>query len=178
MKEILGIILFFGIALAGVWFIPGLWRTQETKQSGQPSIMELKNVALDIVQQEQNRVEQEVAEGTSAQTVSENQKSDSVASKPTDPAKLVVKVLNGGAAPGSAGKVAQILKTAGFKLTTAGDSKGDYTGVTVYYQSANKADAEVVKVALIKTHPQTMTQAADATKVETGKAPVVVILGK
>lgn len=174
MKEILGILIFFAIIIVGAVWLPGFWHARELRDAKQTSILDLKNVAFDAAEQAKEQAEQVAAEAE-REAVKSN---EAPVAPATDPAKLVVKVLNGGAPGGSAGKAAQILKTAGFKLTTAGDAKGDYVGVIVYYQSAGKADADAIKAALAKTYPNVKTQVETDAKKETASAAIVVVTGK
>lgn len=89
-----------------------------------------------------------------------------------------IKVLNGGAAKGSAGTAADLLKKDGFTKVTTGNTASDYVGVVVYFGSTVESEAEAVKNFLIKTYPKVMTKAAIKENKETTQASLVVILGK
>lgn len=174
MKELLGIIIFFAVIIAGAVWLPGVWHARELERTTQSSIMDLKDVAIESVGKEESRVADDMAQAEGDTTA----KNETPLAPATDPAKLVIKVLNGGAAGGSAGKLAQVLRSAGFKLVTAGDSKSDYAGVTVYYQSAGKADADAVKATLTKAYPSVEERVETDMKKETASAAIVVVVGK
>lgn len=89
-----------------------------------------------------------------------------------------IKVLNGGAAKGSASVAADILKKDGCTKVTTGNTTSDYVGVTVYFLSAFEQEAGVVKNFLIKTYPKVTTKVAPKENKETTQASLVVILGK
>ncbi len=93
--------------------------------------------------------------------------------------KIAIKVLNGGAAKGSASVYADILKGAGYTSVTAGNSAGDYTGVSVYYaQAGTQANAEAVKAALSKKAPNAEVRIGVANSADTGSSAITVIVGK
>jgi cbb3-type cytochrome oxidase subunit 3 len=171
MKDVAGTLVFLIVVLAGVWFLPTWWRDRQAVKSNQPSITALRDEVVQAVSAEADRVTQAVEEKSSEVITS-------VPVKTTDTAKLSLKVLNGGAVKGSAGKAVQTLKSAGYALAVQGDAKGDYTGVTVYYREGSQADAEQVKQALIKDYPNATTQIVTDSKHETALTPVVVMLGK
>lgn len=89
-----------------------------------------------------------------------------------------VKVLNGGAAKGSAGTVAESLKKAGFTKVTSGNALKDYTGVTVYYAAGLDKEAQSLKMEVAKTYPKAEAKAALKDNAETTQANLTVILGK
>lgn len=89
-----------------------------------------------------------------------------------------IHVLNGGAAKGSAGTAAELLKKNGYTKTIIGNTLNDFSGVVVYFSSGKEKEAGQVKLDLIKTYPTISTKPADTTKKETALAPLVLILGK
>ena len=92
-------------------------------------------------------------------------------------AKVAVLVLNAGGAKGSAGKVADALKQAGFSLAKTGNaSVFTYTGITVYYSDeASKAGADAIATALKKDFPSVNVKKASAT--DEKKEKIVVMVG-
>lgn len=98
--------------------------------------------------------------------------------KEPDKATLQVTVMNGGSAAGSAAKATDILKKAGFSKAETGNADGNYTGVTVYYKTDSQQAAQLVRDALSTTYKNAVISPEDTKKPETGKTPVVVILGK
>lgn len=96
-----------------------------------------------------------------------------------DPLTTDIRVLNGGSFGGSAGKVADKLKTGKFVKVTTGNTAGKYVGMTVYYLDGYTSAADAVRTALAATYPKGMTAAADAAKVpESVSASIVVVLGR
>ncbi len=89
-----------------------------------------------------------------------------------------IKVLNGGAAKGSAGIVTELLKKEGFIKAVAGNALGNYVGTVVYFAPALEQEAQKVKVVLMKTYPTVETKPAVSNNKETSQAPLTVILVK
>lgn len=92
--------------------------------------------------------------------------------------KLEVSVLNGGAAKGSAGVLADFLKKEGYLKTDMGNTQKDYTGVTIYYAAGLEKEVEAVKASVAKKYPQVKILPADSRNKETSVSQVTVILGK
>ena len=182
MKEVLGVIIFFAVILAGVWFAPVWWRAHQVKTSGQPSIVTLSDTARKLISAEETH-----GTGVPGDAANENQTPTtppSIIATPTntsktDITKLAIKVMNGGAMKGSAAKALEIVKNAGYAAATVGNATGDYTGVSVYYAKLeNKADAEALRILLSKTYSNPTTQAVADSQSETASAPIVVMVGK
>jgi hypothetical protein len=95
-----------------------------------------------------------------------------------DKKAMVVKVLNGGAAKGSASTFTETLKKAGYASATFGNSFGNYTGVTVYYGAGRKAEGEALVVDVQKTYPKAVAKEAPQGDRDAAAAAFVVILGK
>lgn len=89
----------------------------------------------------------------------------------------VVRVLNGGAAKGSAGKLAESIKQDGYTQVSAGDATGNYTGVVIYYAESLAKEAELLKASVVKMYPSASTAQASAANRETAPAPLTVIIG-
>lgn len=170
MKEFIGIILFIGLIAVAAVFLPDLNRAREDSDDSRPSIVTLKDSTIPVSEPE-NFAPQE--EAPTAETAPAAPVVPAV-----NPATLAVTVLNGGAAGGSAGKAAGVLKTAGYTLATATDARASYTGVTVYFQAGKDAEAEAVRQALLKTYPNAVTKAAVSATDETGKTTIVVVMGR
>ncbi len=93
--------------------------------------------------------------------------------------KIAIKVMNGGAAKGTASIVAGVLMGSGYATVGTGNATGDYTGVTVFFKSpATEADANAVKEALLKKYPASVTRSAISGNAETATSPITVIVGK
>lgn len=107
--------------------------------------------------------------------------SDTTPSNPApeiDKKTLEIKVLNGGAAKGTAGTFTETLKKTGYTKATFGNSVGDYVGVTIYYAKDKEALAETLKGDVAKTYPKVTLAPALAANKDTTTASLVVILGK
>lgn len=89
-----------------------------------------------------------------------------------------IKVLNGGAAKGSATVVTTMLKKTGYIKVTTGNTIGDYTGVVVYFAPSFEAVATGLKETLTQSYPKVETKPALKENKETTQAPLTVILGK
>ena len=89
-----------------------------------------------------------------------------------------VKVLNGGAAKGSAATGAELLTKGGYTKVTTGNTVSNYTGVTVYYAAGLEEQAGIVREALLKTYPKAEIKPALKDNKETSQGAITVILGK
>jgi cytoskeletal protein RodZ len=112
----------------------------------------------------------------------ENKSEESVSVKSDAPAvskKIAVKVMNGGAAKGSASVVAGVLMGSGYGTVSTGNATGDHTGLTVYFKApATQADANAVKESLLKKYPGAVVKPSVAGTADTVASPVTVIVGK
>lgn len=103
---------------------------------------------------------------------------DAVPAKLDAPAGVVVKVLNGGAAGGSAGKMVMYLKTSGYAKAEAGNANGSNAGIVIYYSSGMEDEAKALQLTLLKLYKGVESKAASDAKVPEAKtAPIVVVLG-
>ncbi len=92
--------------------------------------------------------------------------------------KLEISVLNGGAAKGSAGILADFLKKEGYLKTDMGNTLKDYAGVIIYYTASLEKEAEMIQASVIKKYPQAKILPADSKNKETLVSQVTIILGK
>ena len=176
MKEIFGILLVCIVVLVGVWYGPGRWRSHREAQLAAPSITVLKNT----VQTQAISAEESTTQGQSSiePATSSTQLSNVTANTNVDKSKVVVKVLNGGAMVGSAGKLAKVLLADGFTLVKASDAKGNYAGTTIYYLDGHQDEATAVRAGMGADGSSAKLTIEVDTKKETGSASVVVVLGK
>ncbi len=87
---------------------------------------------------------------------------------------ILVKVLNGGAEKGVAGKFADTLKAAGFTNATTGNAdKTTYSNAIVQYRNSDKSIVDKI-VELLKNDYKTI----DRKEISTASAEIIVILGK
>jgi cytoskeletal protein RodZ len=88
-----------------------------------------------------------------------------------------VAVLNGGAATGSAVKLAEALKKEGLTAVTTGSTQGDFTGTVVYYKKEKGAEAKALLTLVQKEYKEAETKEQDTSKTETSTEDLTVILG-
>jgi hypothetical protein len=136
------------------------WKTNKD-QAARPSITEL------AVKSEEPRSVKEVA------PVAEEAIVPVVDAKQKD-----ISVLNGGAAKGTAGVVADVLKQAGYTKVIAGNTAKDYSGTVIYYAAGLEKEAAALKESLIKKYPAVSVQPVVASNKETSVAVLTVIIGK
>ena len=175
MKEIFSSIFFLAIAGASVW---GWIHWKETKQVAQDQRPSIGALATDPIASAPSKPQEVVTEPSAAEDASAENKKPAEAVNDAVKSTLDVKVMNGGAARGSAVKVQDFLKKNGYTKARVGNAVGDYTGVTVYYLGSNEGNANSVKQALEKDYPNTLVKIATSSSAENGSAPVVVMLGK
>ncbi len=85
--------------------------------------------------------------------------------------------MNGGAPAGTAAKVAEVLKQAGYTKVSTASSTGDFTGKTVYYASGKEKEAQALVATLAKSYEGVSAKPADAANKETATTPLVVVFG-
>lgn len=96
----------------------------------------------------------------------------------TNLASVEVKVLNGGAARGSASTLVERLKQAGYAKATFGNAAAEHTGTVIYYTATAEAIAKVLQETVAKTYPKVTLSPAQAGDKDATVAAVVVVLGK
>lgn len=94
-----------------------------------------------------------------------------------DLAAVEVKVLNGGAAKGSASTLVDLLKKAGYTKASFGNSVANHTGTTIYYTITSQSAAETLKATVAKTYPAVTVAPAKAGDKDATAAAIVVVLG-
>ncbi len=175
MLLISGILLLL-LLLGGIGF-GGYYGWQEKKEQGAlPSIGGLSTLESASPQQKEKDEKEKSPTADSGQPVSVTGMTEEqigVKAKGTD-----VRVLNGGAAKGSAGSVVTLLEKEGYTKVALGNTTGNYTGVVVYFGTGLEKEAEVVKKSLLKTYPKAETKAALLDNKETTVGAITVILGK
>ena len=176
-ESLFGTLLFVGITLVLVAIVGGMaWGGYRgfrlnKEQTALPSIGSLSTMA----EQEEEPVKEDPQSVPQEQTVPAATVDQAVVTKAkgTD-----IKVLNGGAAKGSATTAAEVLKKEGYTKVATGNTVKDYVGVVVYYAAGLEKEAGVVKTALIKAYPKVEVKAALKDNTETSQAVITVILGK
>lgn len=168
---LLVIIIFFILSsLAGIaWVGYSQWHNAQVEKN-KPTIQTLTEPEAEPVVQNE-RQEANPADAPA----SEAQDQQSEAAK--DITKEKIAVLNGGAAAGSAAKLADALKTEGLTAVTTGSTQGDFTGTTVYYSKEKEGEAKVLLPMVQKQYKDAVLKEADATKKETSTETLTVILG-
>ena len=105
-------------------------------------------------------------------------KEDVVPAKPDAPASVVVKVLNGGAVGGSAGKMVSYLKQNGYAKAETGNANGANKGVVIYFSVDMADEAKVLQLLLLKQYKGVEAKPVAEAKIPEAKtAPMVVVLG-
>lgn len=140
------------------------------EQAALPSI---GNLAIEEQKTEAAEPVKSMEEEKKEQTVTNSETELRTKAKNTE-----IKALNGGAAKGSAGIVAEILKKDGYTKVVPGNTLKDYTGTVVYYAAGLEKEAGFVKEALLKNYPKAEIKAAITSNTETTQASIVVIVGR
>ncbi|MFZ2299927.1 MAG: LytR C-terminal domain-containing protein [Candidatus Moraniibacteriota bacterium] len=173
MFLIASMILFVVASIAGIgWVAYTNWQSARVEKN-QPSI-----TALQRQPNEQEAAPAESPTSENPQAVNTDTQEQTASSVALAAKKLDISVLNGGAAKGSAGILAEFLKTEGYSKTVAGNTLKDYTGTVVYYAANLEKEAEVVKESVVKKYSQAKILPADANNKETSVSQVTVIIGK
>lgn len=166
-----GIFIAVVIILLAVVVVLGflVFKTFSDPNRGKSSIQEIiKEENLGSASKEQEKKVEEVAKPV---------ENDVQPTKDINPLETAIKILNGGAVGGSAGKAKEVLVAKGYKKVEAGNSdKSDYAGVTVFYQAEMKAVAEKVVADLKAKYPTAQVKLGVSAEEKSG--PVVIILGK
>ncbi len=162
-------VLLLALASYGGWF---LYRGVKENQAHSDRVS-IENIPLGTVTEDKR----EELKKTEEPKAEENapMKSDS----PVVNKKIAIRVMNGGAAKGSASVVAGVLMGSGYGTVSTGNATGDHTGLTVYFKApVTEADANAVKESLLKKYPTGMVKASAANMPDTMTSPVTVIVGK
>lgn len=169
MKEVFIALLVFALAGAGVWFGFRYRAEQKEAADARPSIA---NFAPE------NLPENVVREDVSDDAKDETKKEEVTPVKPDLPATIAIKVLNGGAAGGSAGKVAAYLKQNGYAKAEAGNANGANAGIVIYYSAPMADEAKALQLLLLKQYKGVTSKPVEEAKIPEAKtAPLVVVLG-
>ncbi len=172
MKEIFMALLVF--AVVGGIFAFGIRYHEQTKKATdtRPSIAEFSSA--DIPKEDSTMATSDVSDSA----LSDNTTKDVAIARPESPENITVKVLNGGAAGGSAGKIATYLKTNGYTKAEAGNANGSNTGIVIYYSSEMEDESKALQLLLLKEYKGVVSKPAEDAKIPEAKtAPMVVVLG-
>ncbi len=159
-----------GLGAAAAWFGYAQWY-RPAKQVKQ-SITRLSEATLPTAPS----VIPDETEMDGASKTAEDVAKEEAAAKNAKEASFAV--LNGGGPKGVAGEVGELLKKEGYQKVTVGNTKKDYTGVTLYFAPEQEAGAAEAKKILLKRYPKVATQGALAEDKETSGTTFVLILGK
>lgn len=163
---ILAVIVIIILALV---FGSGFWVWGKVK----PSKQERKISITNLVEEPKEQSSEAVQEGQKTEEQSQETPEDV---KNITPADINVKVLNGGAAAGSAGKIKNTLVSKGYAKTEAGNANlSSYKGAVIYYQKEFKEPAREIKE-IIKTNFAAVEIKEGINEKEIG-GDIVVILG-
>lgn len=132
----------------------------------------IQNISEEIIKED---AESEPEKKTEPEEVSK--KNEVEVSKSVNFFDTAVKILNGGAAGGSAGKMKDLLASKGYKKIEAGNSNSStYSGTTIFYQSEAKAAAEKILADIKSKYPSAQVKIASSS--EEKSSAIVIILGK
>lgn len=167
MKEVFIALVVFALAGAGVWFGFRYRAERQEVADTRPSIV---NFAPENLPENVAREEDDSGE--------ETKKEEPAPTKPDAPETIVVKVLNGGAAGGSAGRVAAYLKKNGYAKAEAGNANGANSGIVIYYSAPMADEAKALQLLLLKEYKGVTSKPVEEAKIPEAKtAPIVVVLG-
>lgn len=166
---LLVIIIFFILSsVVGIaWVGYSQWRNAQVEKN-KPTIQTLAQPEAAPV------AENERQEAVPADAPAE-QNPQSEAAK--DITKEKIAVLNGGAAAGSAAKLADALKKENLTEVSTGSTEADFTGIVVYYQKEKEGEAKVLLPLVQKEYKDATMKEQDPTKKETTTQPLTIILG-
>lgn len=170
MLLIAGMLLFVVASIAGIgWAVYSKWQGTRMAEN-QPSITALSESSDEAAPPAESQ------QANTPQAVNADQQPAADSAEAAK--KLEVSVLNGGAAKGSAGVLAEFLKTEGYAKTLAGNTLKDYAGTVVYHAASLEKEAEAVRTSVAKKYPQAKTLPADVGNKETSVSAVTIIIGK
>src|SRR3990167_9496042 len=175
-ESLWGAVLFAGMLLFVVASIGGVGRAAYIEWQGERA--EKRQRAI-MGLQEQSNEQRSVTPKEEARAVGSTEAKEQPASDNITAAKkLEISVLNGGAAKGSAGTLANFLKQEGYGKTDSGNTLKDYSSVALYYASGLEKEALSVKESVAKKYPQAKILPADSQNKETSVSQITIILGK
>lgn len=163
-------LLFVIASIAGIgWVVYSKWQSVRVAKN-EPSIMALSEQPL----APETAMTESAQENTEA--AAPQGQSDSAGLEAAK--KLEISVLNGGAAKGSAGVLAEFLKTEGYSKVIAGNTAKDYAGIAIYHAANLEKEANAIRGSVAKKYPQVKVLPADTANKETTTFPVTIIIGK
>lgn len=122
----------------------GWWAWEKVKPLNQEGKISITNLVEEPKEQSSETAQEEPKTEEQSQETPEDVKN-------ITPADINVKVLNGGAAAGSAGKIKNTLVSEGYAKTEAGNANlSSYKGAAIYYQKEFQEPAREIKE-IIKT---------------------------
>ena len=167
-------LLVFAIIGGGIVF--GLRYREQAKEAAdsRPSIVEFSSADLP----EDTSAPTESDSTDDAALPDDTTSSDAAPARPDAPEMIVVKVLNGGAAGGSAGKIVAYLRQNGYLKAEAGNANGSNAGVVVYYAAGMEDESKALQLVLLKEYKGVEAKPVEEAKIPEAKtAPMVVVLG-
>lgn len=143
-------------------------------QKFKPSKEEKKISIVDMIRESKGKVEKRQVEEIQEVKVAEKQPEKE---KTISPAEIMVKIYNGGAVAGSAGKMKEILVSSGYAKTEAGNAKGNYEGLVVCYEEKLEKEAQDLKE-ILKSKYTTIEIKKGLPEVEGVASGILIVLGK
>lgn len=142
-------------------------------QKFKPGRQERKISIADIIEKSRGEGEKQVEEIQEVKVTAQQAEEE----KTISPAEVAIKVYNGGAAAGSAGKMKEILTSNNYTKTEAGNAKGDYKGLVVYYEEKLEKEAQDLKE-ILKSKYATIEIKKGLPPAEGIASGILIVLGK
>ncbi len=174
MKEIFMALLVFAVVGGGVAF--GVRYREQANEAAdtRPSIADFSSVNIPGGETDAMASSDALGSASPSDVTSE----DVTLARPDAPESITVKVLNGGAAGGSAGKMTTYLKANGYTKAEAGNANGSNVGIVIYYSSEMEDESKVLQLLLLKEYKGVVSKPVEDAKIPEAKtAPMVVVLG-
>ena len=124
-----------------------------------------------------NKKEEQKEDVQETATKNNEEKNTEESNQEIDPAKINITILNGGAAPGSAGKISNFLKSKKYtKVNAKNASNKEHSGIKIYYQNNYKQAAQEVMDLLNNQYSSIEIKPAESQ--EEKMSNLVIIVGK
>lgn len=173
MKEIFMALLVFAVVGGGVAF--GVRYREQVNEAAdtRPSIADFSSANIP---EEAGAIT--ASDALDSASTNDAMSEDVTLARPDAPESIAVKVLNGGAAGGSAGKMTTYLKANGYTKAEAGNANGSNIGIVIYYSSEMEDESKALQLLLLKEYKGVVSKPVEDAKIPEAKtAPIVVVLG-
>lgn len=165
-----GLLLAVGLVIVAAIGALVFWSIKNTKRADGDKVS-IQNISEEITKEDAGSEPVKTAEPEKVP-----EKNGTEVSKSANYFDTAIKILNGGAAGGSAGKVKELLASKGYKKLEAGNSNNTYSGTVIFYQTESKAAAEKILADIKSKYPSAQIKIASSSEEKSGA--IVIILGK